>query len=228
MKNLRQYMDTLYLPEPEEYKKLLAGTYNEKMAEVKNLYKDGMFTERFVLLQGIYRFLLSRFLLGQTGLADIDQGIQKHEIGFAEIERVEQDIYQKGDFMGLRYFYLRNPIHIERLEESQLKFLESLLDSFSREKARKAGELLKKTYKEVLAFSEETMFQETELFPSLYGEGNVFAGALVFVIAVKTTAEGRKMLRGLKKHLEPMLSISLNMPVSIWVKSIGNNPQRYL
>ena len=54
----------------------------------------------------------------------------------------------------------------------------------------------------------------------------VFAGALVFVIAVKTTAEGRKMLRGLKKHLEPMLSISLNMPVSIWVKSIGNNPQR--
>ena len=85
---------------------------------------------------------------------------------------------------------------------------------------------MKKTYKEVLAFSEETMFQETELFPSLYGEGNVFAGALVFVIAVKTTAEGRKMLRGLKKHLEPMLSISLNMPVSIWVKSIGNNPQR--
>ena len=48
MKNLRQYMDTLYLPEPEEYKKLLAGTYNEKMAEVKNLYKDGMFTESFL------------------------------------------------------------------------------------------------------------------------------------------------------------------------------------
>lgn len=38
MKNLRQYMDAFYLPAPEEYRKIPIGTYNEKMAEVKNLY----------------------------------------------------------------------------------------------------------------------------------------------------------------------------------------------
>ena len=121
--------------------------------------------------------------------------------------------------MGLRYLYLRNPVHVERLEESQLKFLESLLDSFSQEKAREAVELLKSTYKDVLAFSEETLFRETELFPSLYGEGNVLSGVLIFVIAARTTAEGKRILLGLKNHLEPMLSISLNMPVRIWIKS---------
>lgn len=218
MKNLKQYIENLYLPGAEQYNKLLTGTYNEKIAEIKNLYRNGMFTERFVLLQGVYRFLLSRFLLGQTELAQIDQEIEKYEIGFSKIESAQRDIYQRNDFIGLRYVYLRNPIHIERLEESQLKFLESLLGSISKEKARKAGELLKNTYKEVLAFSEETMFQETELFPSLYGEGNVFAGALVFVVEVKTTTEVRKLME-LKKHVEPMLSISLDMPVNIWVKS---------
>lgn len=218
MKNLRQYMDALYLPAPEEYGKLPAGTYNEKMAEVKNLYKDGMFTERFVLLQGGYRFLLSRFLLNSTELVRIDREIGKHRAGFSAAESAEQDFYQKSDFMGLQYLYLRNPIHIQRLEEAQLKFLESLLDSFSREQARKAGELLKSTYKEVLAFSEETMFQETAIVPSLYGEGNILADTLVFVISAKTSIEGKKVLLGLKNHLEPMLSISLNMPVRIWVK----------
>ena len=219
MKNLRQYMDALYLPEPEEYGKLPAGTYNEKMAEVKGLYKDGMFTERFVLLQGVYRFLLSRFLLNRTELARIDREIEKHRAGFSAIESAEQDFYQKSDFMGLQYLYLRNPIHIERLEEFQLKFLESLLDFFSKEKAREAVELLKNTYKDVLAFSEETLFQETELFPSLYGEENALTGALFFVVAARATAEGRKILLKLKNHLEPMLSISLNMSVRIWVKS---------
>lgn len=219
MKNLRQYMDAFYLPAPEEYRKIPIGTYNEKMAEVKNLYQEGMFTERFIMLQGAYRFLLSRFLLRQTELAKIDQEIGNHEAEFSEIESAEQDIYQKSDFMGLRYLYLRNPIHIERLEESQLKFLESFLDSFSKEKAREAVELLKSTYKDVLAFSEETLFQETELFPSLYGEGNVLSGVLIFVIAARTTAEGKRILLGLKNHLKPMLSISLNMPVRIWIKS---------
>ena len=63
MKNLRQYMDAFYLPAPEEYRKIPIGTYNEKMAEVKNLYQEGMFTERFIMLQGAYRFLLSRFFI---------------------------------------------------------------------------------------------------------------------------------------------------------------------
>ena len=78
---------------------------------------------------------------------------------------------------------------------------------------------MKSTYKDVLAFSEETLFQETELFPSLYGEGNVLSGVLIFVIAARTTAEGKRILLGLKNHLKPMLSISLNMPVRIWIKS---------
>lgn len=219
MKKLRQYMDALYLPEPEEYGKLPAGTYNKKMVEVKGLYKDGMFTERFVLLQGGYRFLLSRFLLNRTELARIDSEIKKHRAGFSAVESTEQDFYQKSDFMGLQYLYLRNPIHIERLEEFQLKFLESLLDSFYKEKAREAVELLKSTYKEVLVFSEETMFQETAIVPSLYKEWNISADTLVFVISAKATTEGKKVLLGLKNHLEPMLSIALDMPVRILIKS---------
>nr|WP_296010951.1 hypothetical protein [uncultured Blautia sp.] len=95
MKNLKQYIENLYLPGAEQYNKLLTGTYNEKIAEIKKLYRNGMFTD---------------------------------------------------------------------------------------------------------------------------GEGNVFAGALVFVVEVKTTTEVRKLME-LKKHVEPMLSISLDMPVNIWVKS---------
>lgn len=218
MKNLRQYMDALYLPAPEEYRKNSIGIYNEKIAEVKNLYKDGMFTERFILLQGVYRFLLSRFLLKQAELAKIDQEIENHEAGFSEIEAEEKDIYQKSDFMGLRYLYLRNHIHIERLEISQLKFLETLLDSFSKTQAIEARELLKSTYKNVIAFSEEILFQETELLSVLSGEENVLTGILVLGISAKASNEGRKVLLKLKNHLEPTLSMELNMPVRILVK----------
>lgn len=140
--------------------------------------------EKYMQLQKLYRLLFSQFLLKITQI----------------------------DLMGLDYIYLRNPIHIERLEKKQIEVLEHLSKKMNEENVKQAELLIENTYKKVLAFGDEEEFQEVELFPSLYGEGNVPINAIVFVIA----AEKENILWSLKVQLEPMLSVALEVPVKIF------------
>lgn len=231
MKSLKEFIKKLELPKQEDYIHLTPATHNYIMAAWKNLCENEMFTEKYIQLQTVYRFFLSQFLLQTTKMDVIDRKLKQHELSFLENRSENMNFYQRNDLMGLDYFYLRNHIHIERLEEEQLKLLEGLLDKVTEENAKEAKVLIENTYKKVLGFAEDDSFQEIELFPSIYGEGNIPVDAIVFMIAAvpeydeagnikDVTAQEKKenILLSLKAQLEPMWSVALKVPVKIFVE----------
>lgn len=181
-------------------------------------------------IRRIYRYLFCRFLKEKTGLKKIDEKLKQQEIPFIKVPWEEMDQYQKQDFLDMDYFYLRNVIHTERLDNEDRKTLIQMGRDLTRENGEKAGEIIERTYKKVLAFSTDER-AKIELFPSTAGEGVVEGNSLVLVLAAmpqydthgnltdKETERKRvRILVALKNQLEPILSKILDMPVRILIK----------
>lgn len=229
MKNINESLKRIKLPKQSDYLSLKPATHNFKVAARKNLWKDGMFTQKYIQLQMTYRFFLSQFFLERTEMARIDRRLSRHEYGFLGNNAEQMNFYQKNDLLGLNYFYLRNHIHIERLGEGQLRLLERLThENITQQQTAEIKKMIETTYKKVLAFSDDSDFSEIELFPSAYGEGNIAADAIVFVLATApeydekgnikdNTLKEKKalMLSSLKAQLEMIWSINLKVPVKI-------------
>lgn len=82
--------------------------------------------ERYYLLLGRYKKALEDLLLEKLPLRLIDENMKKSLLDFRPIPEEKQDYYQKGSGMGLRYIYLRNDLHIEKLSAEELGFLEGM------------------------------------------------------------------------------------------------------
>lgn len=176
--------------------------------------------------QDIYRFLAQRYILEKTRLDRIDMRMKEYKIPFIPYPAEERDVYQKQDFMKLRYIYMRNEIHMERLTPKQMEVFETAKNHITEEAAIvKAMTLVQNTYREVLAFSDMPDV-EVELFPSISGEGNVPGDAIVFMIATIPDYDGignvkdwekehkkDNILASLKAQLEPVCEKALQMPV---------------
>lgn len=176
--------------------------------------------------QDIYRFLAQRYILEKTRLDRIDMRMKEYEIPFIPYPVEERDIYQKQDFMKLRYIYMRNEVHMERLTPEQIEVFETAKNHITEETAIvKAMTLVQNTYREVLSFSDMPDV-EVELFPSISGEGNVPGDAIVFMIATIPDYDGLgnvkdwekehkkdNILASLKMQLEPVCKKALKMPV---------------
>lgn len=228
---MKKFIDTLKLPRQEEYLQLTPITHNYKVAARKDLWENGMFTKRYIQLQTVYRFLFSQFLLQTTQIDVIDQKIGKHELSFFKNNPENMNFYQRHDLMGTDYFYLRNSIHIERLEKGELAQLDLFLEQAVPEYSEAAKKFIENTYKKVLAFSEDEDFQEIQLFPLSYGEGNVPLASIVFMLIVipeydengnikdvKIQERKESILMSLKAQLEPIYSAILEMSVKIFIE----------
>lgn len=180
----------------------------------------------------IYRYLVSRMIEEKTGLKKIDEKLKNLEKPPIPVPWEEMEDFQRQDHLGMQYFYLRNPICIERLEEDQLEALERLSEDCSQETAARAGQVIEKTYKKVLAFSEDPVGQ-VQLFPSLAGEGIVSAEALLLVLAIVPEYDERgnlvdsqqeerwlRLLVSLKNQLEPIFTKRMEMPVRILIQEM--------
>lgn len=181
-------------------------------------------------IQDLYQFLAQRYILEKTGLERIDIRMSEYEIPFLPLPEEKQDTYQKKDFMGLRYIYMRNDVHMERLTADQAALLEKALNNPEEEKAIKpAMNLVRDTFRHILAFS-DTPDINVELFPSISGEGNVPGDAIVFVIASEQDYDGcgnirdweketrkKNVLYSLKKQLEPICEKILQIPVRVLI-----------
>lgn len=181
-------------------------------------------------IRRIYGYLFCRFLEEKTGLRKIDEKLKKQEISFIKADWKEMDEYQKRDLLDMDYFYLRNVIHTERLSNEDRKNLMKIGGDLTRENGEKAGEIIERTYKKVLAFSADKQ-AKIELFPSIAGEGVVEGNSLVLVLAampqydvygnLADKEKERKRIRilvALKNQLEPIFSKILDMPVRILIK----------
>lgn len=189
-------------------------------------------TDREDKCRKIYRYLVSRFIEEKTGLRKIDEKLKNQEKPPIPVPWEEMEEFQRQDYLDMEYFYLRNPVHTESLDEEAMEALEELLENNSGEAAARAGRVVEETYKKVLAFSDEAVGQ-VQLFPSLAGEGIVPADALVLVLAAvpdydeqgnlkdRQQEESRlRLLVSLKNQLEPILARRMDMPVRILIQEL--------
>lgn len=217
MKHLRVRMENL--PKAEEYQELHVQTHDYTLALEKGLLVNGAFTEKYIVLQGLYRILFGQYLIKKTGIEGLDQKIREYGlVSFRESSK-RMDFYQKYDGMHLDYIYLRNFVHIERLKEREIQLLASLLDRRTPERAAAAGKLIEKTFHKILAFADDEYSREISLFPSSYGEGNIPVDAIVFMINTASEKEEKteEFLLHLKGQMEQILSLKLRAPVKVFI-----------
>lgn len=96
------------------------------MAKNKALSSDDVPNERYCLLYWIYRNLFDCFLKQKLNLAEYDCRIADSGLRFFPVGKNEMDIHQYLSTMGLRFFYLRNELYVEKLSPADIDTLLSL------------------------------------------------------------------------------------------------------
>ncbi len=83
----------------------------------------------YLIAYNTYSNLLIQFLNKKYHLIDVDRELEKKKSIFPEVPSSEKDLYQHLSEGYLKYFYLRNNIYIERLNNEQLNYLFSIYQS---------------------------------------------------------------------------------------------------
>lgn len=150
------------------------------------LFHSGRITGQYLKLQAVYRYLFGVYLRSQSGIDRLDDRLKQQ--GFLKAGEEDMDYYQRYDYMGMDYLYLRSFVHIERLTPEQIELLDHMIREKGREPdLKEAARLVEETYRNVLAVSSEHPDRQFEIYPSVFGEGIVRGAAVL--IGLKSMAD---------------------------------------
>lgn len=76
----------------------------------------------YLALATVYRRLLNEYV-AFMGLGKYDLALRRNERPVAPVDARDQDLYQRYANAGLRYFYVRSNVYVERLTMDELGFL---------------------------------------------------------------------------------------------------------
>ena len=138
-----------------------------------------------------YMELLGSYLKEQLELERYDKAVE--ELGCLPLDKEEQSEAQKRANMGLKYVYLRNDLHLERLAEEDVKILKESLGKEEGEEREKAMEVVVRTFPictmPVLAEDEEEKnftYVYDNTVDAQSGARNVTIDSLVLQIATQS------------------------------------------
>lgn len=194
------------------------------------LFREGRITEQYQKVWQLYQYLFGYYVIAKSGLDRL--AVRIMEQGILPAKEEDKDFYQKYCSVGPAYFYLRSFVHTERLPEKEIECLLCCLGKRDSESAlQEAGRVVENTYKRVAAIKPENGRSLVELFPSVYGEGNIPGEAIVIGMSSSGEYDGHgmllnaeedkkriRMLYSVKEQLEPVLSRSLGTKVVVIVK----------
>ena len=106
--------------------------------------------QRNIILYNLYRKLFTQYIIDRLQIKKYDKSIYESGLDFSTINLEDMDIYQYFSSDLLRYFYLRNNIYIERLNDKELDFLKSKLKSDGTVLDDEEIEFIEKTYQKVI------------------------------------------------------------------------------
>ncbi len=106
--------------------------------------------KNYLLIYSVYNKLLVEFLIEKYYLKEVDKELEKRKDSFPEVTSSEKDLYQSLSEGYLKYFYLRNNIHIERLTNEQLNYLFSIYQSNNLELTPQNRQFIGDTYLKVI------------------------------------------------------------------------------
>ncbi|HOQ07262.1 MAG TPA: hypothetical protein PLP87_05555 [Clostridiales bacterium] len=161
------------------------------------------FSPLYCLLQARYREALSRYLLEMLPLESFDREIESNELGFLPVERERQSVYQFYDCLGLKFFYLRNNLHIERLSAGELETLKDSIIEKSPENEEAVSRLVESSWKNIISISEKGADKFIAIYEmNLRGNKEAPGNALVFELATMSSFDENGNFTDFDKELE--------------------------
>ncbi|MBR2712820.1 MAG: hypothetical protein IKE73_03835 [Bacilli bacterium] len=96
-----------------------------EMEDLKNYYNGdiSILNDEDLKIYSLYYSLLIDYLLKNSNLKKVDEDIYKCDLNFVPVKIDNMDLFQYMSSENLKYFYIRNIIHVERLTKEEKEFL---------------------------------------------------------------------------------------------------------
>ena len=104
----------------------------------------------YLKIYSSYSALLYKYLLKNTSLGKVDQAFVNSDLVFNQVNLSEQDIYQYLSEGYCKYFFLRNKLHINRLNEKEREYLYEKMLSGNETLFSEDEEFVSNTYRKVI------------------------------------------------------------------------------
>lgn len=130
----------------EDELKLLSPYFSS--FDIKNLSLNEK--REYLILLSVYMNVFIKYLCYKFNLQYYDSLIKNSEYNFLPVEEKNMDIYQKFSKEYLKYFYIRNNIYIEKLDENELAFLREIAFSPNKKNNEEIVEFIESTFKKVI------------------------------------------------------------------------------
>lgn len=127
---------------------------------------------RMEKIENVYRIGVSQYLSDTLSLKEYDQKLTSSDMRFVQNDEEHLSEAQKNDKLGLRFIYLRNNVHIERLSEEEQELLYNETVQTKNDKlSTEAEKIVEDSFYSVLAYkvpkNEEEKQVETFYDPGL-------------------------------------------------------------
>lgn len=157
----------------------------------KSMSKDSQ--DNYMELYYLYRKLFTQYIIEKLNLKMYDEKIENSGLDFKINNEEDMDVYQYFSSNALKYFYIRNNIYIEKLDDSSVKILKRKIKANNYELDEEARELIENTYRTVIF---EDSLKDGSLCMTLFGPNsiNYFARNDALVIGVRYDEFGQSDL----------------------------------
>ena len=121
----------------------------------KGLYDNNSVNDKYLMLFKKYKILLDKYLVNKLELNIYDKAIDDSKLSFVPVISEKMDYYQYISSMGLKYFYLRNNIYVEKLSQENIDKILKLSDDELKNPSEEIIKLIEDTYSDIIDVKNE-------------------------------------------------------------------------
>lgn len=121
---------------------------NFRSLDIKNLSLNEK--REYLILLSVYMNIFIQYLCYKFNLKYYDNLLNNSDYNFIPINENNMDIYQKFSKKYLKYFYVRNNIYIEKLNENDLEFLREIAFKSNKKNNEEIVNFIERTFKKVI------------------------------------------------------------------------------
>lgn len=137
----------------ENYVNIYPNSLNMLLMEEKRLSDQGKLNDKYFILLNNYKYLLCRYLIGNTSLKHFDDELKQSNLMFSFLDLGDMDFYQSTSYLGLTYLYLRNNLYVEKLSEEDIEKIVNL-DYNNLQLLDECSKIVSRTFKNVINVSD--------------------------------------------------------------------------
>lgn len=106
--------------------------------------------EEYAEIYSIYRKLFTEYMIEKLNLKEYDRRIKNSGLNFCVNKEEDMDLYQYFSSEYLDYFYLRNNLYIEKLNDNELDFFRKKLKTGNYNLDDESRVMMEKTYQKII------------------------------------------------------------------------------